>query len=97
MNAAVVSCPTFEDITASVRSTLCGRDNLDPEQTPLFRTPLLIAGVPCGVVFHIEGPRQLRTSAIWAAASDRIIFYDSTGARFHEVKLSESPSLAEAA
>jgi hypothetical protein len=44
-------------------------------------------------VFHVEGPRLLRTSAVWSADEDRILFYDSNGVRFRDVKLSESPSL----
>jgi hypothetical protein len=46
----------------------------------------------CGLIFHVEGPRLLRTSAVWSAEDDRVIFYDSTGQRFHEVRLSESPA-----
>ncbi|MBA4064607.1 MAG: hypothetical protein C0501_13015 [Isosphaera sp.] len=93
MSQAVVACPAVEDVAGLVHRTLCGRDGLDPAQTPLFRTPLRKAGRACGVVFHVEGPRQLRTSAVWAADADRVIFYDSAGARFGEVRLSESPTL----
>lgn len=91
MPAAVAACPTLEELAGFVRQTLCERDKLDPEQTPLFRTPLLKAGKKCGFVFHIEGPRLLKTSAVWPASANRVIFYDSTGTRFHETKLSESP------
>ena len=93
MPSAVVALPTQEALVAHVRKVLCDRDSLDAAQTPLFRTPMLKAGKPCGYVFHIEGPRLLKTSALWAAASDKIIFYDSTGTRFHEERLSESPPL----
>ena len=51
------------------------------------------AGESGRVVFHVEGPRLLRTSAVWSADDDRVIFYDSTGTRFREVKLSEGPTL----
>ena len=59
----------------------------------MFRTPLRKAGRTCGLIFHVEGPRLLRTSAVWSADDDRIIFYDSTGTRFTEVRLSESPAI----
>lgn len=97
MPQAVVACAALEDLTAYVRKVLCERDALDPGQTPLFRTPLRKAGRACGLVFHVEGPRLLRTSAVWSSDDDRVVFYDSTGQRFHEAELSESPAAAGAA
>jgi hypothetical protein len=93
MSQAVVACAAVEDVAALVHQILCEKDSLDRTQTPLFRTPLQKAGRACGIVFHVEGPRLLRTSAVWSADDDRVIFYDSCGLRFHEVRLSESPSL----
>lgn len=92
MGPTVVAFAAVEDLSAFVHRVLCDRDALDPHQTPLFRTPLRKAGRACGWVFHVEGPRLLRTSAVWSADADRIIFYDSTGTRFREVRLSESPA-----
>ena len=48
-------------------------------------------GRPCGLYFEVEGPRLLRVRAIWAEEENRILFYDSNGARFQEVRLTESP------
>ena len=93
MSQAVVACAAVLDLAAFVHQVLCDKDALDPAQTPMFRTPLRKAGRACGLIFHVEGPRLLRTSAVWSADDDRIIFYDSTGTRFREVKLSESPTL----
>jgi hypothetical protein len=92
MSQAVVACAAVEQLAAFVHQVLCDRDALDPVQTPLFRTPLKKGERACGLVFHVEGPRLLRTSAVWSADDDRVIFYDSTGLRFQEVKLSESPA-----
>ena len=94
MSQAVVACAAVEELAAFVHHVLCTRDALDPNQAPLYRTPLRKAGRVCGLVFHVEGPRLLRTSAVWSADDDRVIFYDSTGQRFREVRLSESPVLA---
>jgi hypothetical protein len=91
MGSAVVALPTVEQLAGFVHAALCEKDALDPAQTPLFRTPLRKGGRTCGLVLHVEGPRLLRTSAVWSADDDRIIFYDSTGLRFREVRLSESP------
>ncbi len=96
MSQAVVACTAIEELAAFVHDVLCEQDALDPTQTPLFRTPLQRGERPCGMVFHVEGPRLLRTSAVWSADDDRIIFYDSNGIRFRDVTLSESPTLATA-
>ncbi len=94
MESEVASFSAVEDLAAFVHRVLCEKDSLDAKQAPLFRTPLKKRGRDCGLVFHVEGPRLLRTSAIWTADADRIIFYDSTGTRFHAVALSEGPDAA---
>ncbi len=78
-----------------VHRVLCERDRLDPGQTPMTEAVVTRRGKPCGLAFEIEGPRLLRTTAIWAGDEARILFYDSTGVRFTEVRLSESPTLEE--
>lgn len=94
MESSVVALPTAESLTRFVRDMLCSHDRLDPVQTPLYRTTIARRGRDCGQMFHVQGPRLLKTSAIWASDEHRILFYDSTGARFGEVKLSEGPELA---
>ena len=89
-----VALPTLPDLLAFVHAELCRADRLDPAQTPLKQSPLLRGGKPCGLLFHVEGPRLLRTSAVWAADENLILFYDSTGVRAKEVRLTESPALA---
>lgn len=93
MSQAVVACATLDDLVAYVHQVLCDKDSLDPAQTPLLRTPLRKGARECGIVFHVEGPRLLRTSAIWSADDDRVIFYDSSGMRFLNARLSESPTV----
>jgi hypothetical protein len=92
----VVSLPNTEVLSEFVHNALCEHDRLDPEQTPLFRTTLKRAGQPCGILFHVEGPRGLKNSAVWAEDEHRIIFYDCMGVRFREVRLSESPEVKAA-
>ena len=93
MTDAVVTVPTLDDLTGYVHRTLCEADALDVGQAPLATTALTRAGRPCGLLFHVEGPRLLRTSAVWAADENRVLFYDSTGQRVREVALSEAPEL----
>jgi hypothetical protein len=93
MEASVVALPTPESLTRFVRDMLCSHDRLDPSQTPLYKSILKRQGRPCGLMFHVEGPRLLKTSAVWAGDEHRILFYDSTGTRFAEARLSEEPVL----
>ena len=95
MGEPVVALPSFEELSEYVRAALCEQDALDPGQTPFFRAVVRRGGKAWGVVFHVEGPRLLRTSAVWSADDARIIFYDSSGLRFREVDLSESPVFGE--
>jgi hypothetical protein len=83
--------PTLEDLRRHVLKTLCSHDNLDPSQTPLREWLIKRSGRPCGLFFQVQGPRQLRTYAVWAGDEDRILFYDSTNERFAETRLSEAP------
>lgn len=88
---AVATLPTLEDLRAYVQKTLCAHDKLDPSQAPLDESTITRSGRPCGLFFQVTGPRLLRTYAVWAAEEHRILFYDSTGARFSQTRLSESP------
>ena len=90
----VVDLPSLESLVAYVRQTLCEHDQLDPGQTPLSRAMLRRQGRVCGMIFELEGPRLLRTYAIWAGDEQRLLFYDSTGKRFAEVRLSDGPDPA---
>ncbi len=89
--AAVLALATFDDLRWHVREILCNHDNLDPGQTPLGQSIIRRRGRPCGLLFQVEGPRLLRNHAVWAGDESRVLFYDSTGARFAETRLSESP------
>ena len=88
---AVASLPTVEELRAHVHSLLCDHDALDPKQAPLWQGLLTRRGKPCGLRFEVSGPRLTRTYAIWASEENRLLFYDSSGARFAEVRLSEAP------
>ncbi len=88
---AVACLPTLEELRRHVHQALCSHDHLDPGQTPLFEGLVTRAGRPCGLFFQIQGPRLLKTYALWAGEENRLLFYDSSGVRFGEVRLSEAP------
>jgi hypothetical protein len=91
MQLRYAALPTVDDVRGHVLETLCTHDHLDPRQTPLYEALIVRAGKPCGLLFRVEGPRLLKTYAVWAGKEDRILFYDSTGVRFAETRLSEGP------
>jgi hypothetical protein len=87
----VAALPTVDDLRRHVLSVLCTRDQLDPSQTPLHEGLITRRGKTCGLFFQIQGPRLLKAYALWAGEEDRILFYDSTGSRFAETRLSNAP------
>ena len=88
---AVASLPTLEELRTHVHATLCRHDALDPRQTPLRQAVITRRGKPCGLFFEVSGPRLMRTYAVWAGDENRILFYNTSGLRFAEVRLSEAP------
>jgi hypothetical protein len=76
-----------------VRQTLCARDGLDPDQTPLHEAVIRRAGLPCGLFFQVRGPRLLTSYAVWGGPERRILFYDAAGERFAESRLRTGPGL----
>jgi hypothetical protein len=91
----VVALPKPEELRQFVRTALCERDRLDPESVQFSEGFVKRGDRICGVYFEVEGPRLLRTHAIWVGDENRILFYDSTGSRFDEVCLSEAPEPQE--
>ena len=91
MGSAVVAFAAVEDLAAFVHTVLCEKDALDPAQTPLHQALITRGGRPCGLFFQVHGPRLVKIYAVWAGEEHRILFYDSTGLRFAETRLSESP------
>ena len=91
MDVNFFSLPTLEELRAHVLDILCGHDRLDPGQTPLYEAIIRRSGKPCGLLFQVQGPRMLKTHAVWAGQENRVLFYDSTGLRFAESRLCEGP------
>jgi hypothetical protein len=88
---SVIALPTLEELRAHVHKTLCQKNALDPTQTKLRDLVIKRSGKPCGLFFEVAGPRLLRTYAVWAGEEDRIFFYDNSGERYAEARLSEGP------
>jgi hypothetical protein len=82
MTTTVAALPSLDELRLHVLQTLCVRDCLDAGQTPLHEAVVLREGKPCGLFFHVQGPRQLRSYAVWAGQEHRLFFYDSSGNRY---------------
>jgi hypothetical protein len=87
----VAALPTLEALRSHVHVKLCEHDALDPSQAPLRQAVIVRRGRPCGLFFQVKGPRRVSMYAVWAGEEDRILFYDASGQRFAEVRLSEAP------
>jgi hypothetical protein len=97
MAATYASLPTLDALRRHILETLCRHDNLDPDQAPFFEGLVTRRGQVCGLFFQVQGPRQVRTYALWVEAENRILFYDGTGLRFAETRLSEAPDVGRVA
>jgi hypothetical protein len=93
----IISLPTLETLRRHVLETLCNHDRLDPSQVAMQHGVIRRSGRSCGLWFQVSGPRQLKSYAVWAGEENRILFYDSTGARFGETRLSDSPDAGKLA
>ena len=87
----VLALPSLEEMCSLVHRTLCEKNALDPGQSPLRQMVIHRLGSPCGRFFEVAGTRLMRSYAVWAGDEGRILFYDNSGERFAEVRLSEAP------
>jgi hypothetical protein len=74
---AVERLTTLQQLREHVSKVLAEHDQLDPEQAPLRQSILRRRGRPCGLFFQLQGPRHVRTYAVWAGEENRVLFYDS--------------------
>jgi hypothetical protein len=88
---SVVALPNRSELRRFVRQFLSDHDRLDAGQFPFYESLITRSGRICGLLFELQGPRLMRSRAIWAGEEHRIFFYDSTGARFADIHLSEAP------
>lgn len=86
MKVTVRSLPGVDDLRKYVHET-----SIDPQQAPLQHFRITRRDRLCGFYFQVNGPRSLKVHAIWAGDENRILFFDSTGTRYAETRLSESP------
>ena len=87
----MLAIPSLEELRAYVRQTLCERHALDPAQFAMDESLLTRGGRPCGLYFCQYGPRLMKAHAVWDSQHAVVAFYDSSGARFHQIHLTHGP------
>jgi hypothetical protein len=94
MESPVEALPTYDRLRQYIRDALCAHDGFAPEQAALKQAAIRRGERTCGLFFQLIGPQRQKAYAVWAGDEHRVLFYDATGARFAEVRLSESPDPA---
>ena len=97
MPPVVFSSTSLTELDRFMAQTLCSHEQLDLLQVQICRTFMRQGTQIIGLSMRVEGPRLMRSHAIWAERENRILFYDSAGNRFAIVKLPESPELTQIA
>jgi hypothetical protein len=88
---------TLDQLRDYVNETLCQHNQLEIGAFRLTERILIRADRPCGLYFCLHGPRAVKFSAIWETERNTVLFYGSTGERFHKIQLIEAPRLEMAA
>lgn len=83
------------ELRTFIHTKLCEQEHLEPGVFPMTERILTRGGKPCGVYFSLHGPRSVRLTAIWENEMNTILFYGSTGQRFHKLKLVTTPEMAD--
>jgi hypothetical protein len=91
----VVPLPTHDQLRDYIVRTLCEHNRWEPGQTHLELHPVHRGQRCCGAFYFLHGPhRRTKCHAVWAGDEARVLFYDSAGRRFAEVRLSDAPDPA---
>ena len=87
----------LNDLRKYVHTTICDKNELEPDAFEVTERILVRRGRPCGVFFCLHGPRSVKLTAIWETDRNSILFYGSNGQRLFTVSLSAAPALQLAA
>jgi hypothetical protein len=97
MKPQPVRIPHLNGLRNFVYETICRQEQFEPGAFQMTERILIRGGQPCGIHFCLHGPRSVKLTAIWETGRNTILFYGSTGERFHKTQLTEAPELASAA
>ena len=83
----------LQDLKDYIYQTLCEHEKLEIGVFPMTERVLRRRAEPCGIYFCLHGPRSVKFTAIWETDRNTVLFYGSTGERFHKLRLAQAPSL----
>jgi hypothetical protein len=83
----------LDDLRAYINKVLCDQEQLVLGAFQMTERMLTRSGKPCGMYFCVHGPRSVKISAVWDALSNAVLFYGSSGERFHKLLLDEELQL----
>ena len=78
---------TTDHLRDLVHQMLCDIGQLESSQFPLCERPLTRGGNPCGVLFSVNGPREVTLTAVWDCLKNKLFVYDSTGNRCEQLSV----------
>jgi hypothetical protein len=97
MTPKPVRIPHLNSLRTFVYETICRHEQLELGAFQMTERILVRGGSPCGIHFCLHGPRSVKLTAIWETGRNTILFYRSTGERFHKTQLTEAPQLVSSA
>ena len=97
MHHGILQFRSLNNVREFVNETFCKHYQLQLDAFHMSERFLMRDGKPCGVYFCLHGPRAVKFTAIWETDGNRILFYGSSGERFHKAQLIGSPSLERTA
>jgi hypothetical protein len=83
----------LESLRNYVNKVLCEYDQFELGAFRMTERILVRGNQPCGIFFCLHGPRSVKVTAVWETESNTILFYSSTGERFHRTRLMKAPTL----
>lgn len=92
MNPHPLCPPSSTRLRQIIHTTLCNLEQLDAAQFPLNERNLTRAGKLCGILFSVQGPRQMKLTAVWDFLKNEIYLYDSSGTRCLQMPVPELDS-----
>ncbi len=88
---------TLDELRDFVNETLCYHEQLEIGAFDFTERILVRDGDPCGIHFCLHGPRAVQFTAIWETDRNTVLFYGSSGERYHKTHLKQAPRLETAA
>jgi len=93
MQANPLCIQDLHDLRDYVQKTLCEYNELEIGAFQMTERILIRSSSPCGILFCLHGPRNVRLLAIWETDRNSILFYGSSGERQHRSQLINAPRL----